>query len=132
MRVNFPCLLHTYFFRKSTQVPQIILDSSPLSNIVCTQPRRIAAISIAERVAAERGQNCGDLVGYHVRLQSSYGPQTRILYCTTGILLRKLQDLNYLQTVSHLIIDEVHERQVLFSFSFSFFPDLSVRLKQTS
>jgi HrpA-like RNA helicase len=100
---------------KSTQVPQIILDSLPMSNIVCTQPRRIAAISIAERVSTEMGQPCGDLVGYHVRLQSSYGQQSRILYCTTGILLKKLQDPSYLQTISHVIIDEVHERQVLFS-----------------
>jgi ABC-type dipeptide/oligopeptide/nickel transport system ATPase component len=100
---------------KSTQVPQIILDHAPPGervSIVCTQPRRIAAISIAERVASERGQRCGDLVGYQVRLQANYGPETKILYCTTGILLKKLQDPHYLSTVSHIILDEVHERQV--------------------
>jgi HrpA-like RNA helicase len=111
---------------KSTQVPQIILDhpSRPedaMVNIVCTQPRRIAAISIAERVAAERGQSLGDTVGYQVRLQANYGPETKILYCTTGILLKKLQDPAYLSTVSHIILDEVHERQV---GSLSCTPDL--------
>lgn len=96
-------------------MPQILFDySSSEVNIVCTQPRRIAAISIAERVAAERNQPCGELVGYHVRLQSNFDRQTRILYCTTGVLLMRLQDPSYLKTITHLIIDEVHERQVFF------------------
>lgn len=82
------------------------------THIICTQPRRIAAISIAERVAKERLESCGNTVGYHVRLKSNYHPNTRILYCTTGIMLRKLQDNNYLSNLSHIIIDEVHERQV--------------------
>ncbi len=101
-------------------MPQILLrdlaENAPTSkvNIVCTQPRRIAAISLAERVASERQELCGDAVGYHVRLKSNYSPQTKILYCTTGVLLRKLQDPEYLSSLSHIIVDEVHERQVEF------------------
>lgn len=56
--------------------------------IICTQPRRIAAISVAERVAYEQCVACGSMIGYQVRLQSRAGPDTRVLYCTTGILLR--------------------------------------------
>lgn len=81
--------------------------------IVCTQPRRIAAISVAERVAQERGETCGGSVGYQVRLRSaSSTTMTRIMFCTTGILLRRLQDVEYLSRISHIIVDEVHERQV--------------------
>lgn len=76
--------------------------------IICTQPRRIAAISVAERVAQERLQRCGQSVGYQIRLKSKYSPRnTRILFCTTGILLRKMQDKKFLSKVSHIIIDEV-------------------------
>ena len=61
---------------KSTQVPQFILEQAISAgkggacNIVCTQPRRISAIGLAERVAAERLESCGDVVGYSVRLES--------------------------------------------------------------
>jgi len=85
---------------KTTQVPQFILDDmidSELGgycNIICTQPRRIAAISVAERVSDERcesspGSN-DSLVGYQVRLDSARNERTKLLFCTTGILLRKL------------------------------------------
>jgi HrpA-like RNA helicase len=76
--------------------------------ILCTQPRRVAAISVAERVAAERGEKCGETVGFQVRFYSSGdSDKTRIVFCTTGILLRKIQDDAYLSMVSHIIIDEV-------------------------
>jgi ATP-dependent RNA helicase DHX29 len=79
---------------KTTQVPQYILDDMILSgqggfcNIICTQPRRIAAISVAERVADERCEpppgSYGSLVGYQVRLDKAWNPRTRLLFCTTG------------------------------------------------
>ncbi|XP_042303020.1 LOW QUALITY PROTEIN: putative ATP-dependent RNA helicase DHX57 [Sceloporus undulatus] len=101
---------------KTTQIPQFILDSSlegppsKLANIICTQPRRISAISVAERVAKERTERVGVTVGYQIRLESVMSPATRLLYCTTGVLLRRLEgDLN-LQGFTHIIIDEVHER----------------------
>lgn len=111
---------------KTTQVPQLILDDWILRgdgakcNIVCTQPRRIAAISVAERVAAERGEKVGDSVGYQVRFESKPPkPDGSILFCTTGLFLRRLQsDLansgneGFLDGVTHVAVDEVHERDV--------------------
>eukprot|EP00897_Mesotaenium_endlicherianum_P008609 jgi/Mesen1/7777/ME000408S06884 len=105
---------------KTTQVPQYVLDEmiaagkGALCNIVCTQPRRIAAVSVAERVAAERCEpppgSAGSLVGYHVRLDASRSASTRLLFCTTGILLRRLAGDRELAGVSHVVVDEVHER----------------------
>eukprot|EP00898_Chlorokybus_atmophyticus_P004343 jgi/Chlat1/490/Chrsp103S00981 len=111
---------------KTTQVPQYILDYMIMQsegakcNIVCTQPRRIAAVSVAERVATERcepapGQS-GGLVGYHVRLDAAATPSTRLLFCTTGVLLRRLASNPDLIDVSHVIVDEVHERTLQSDF----------------
>ncbi|CAN8061438.1 unnamed protein product [Agarophyton chilense] len=99
---------------KTTQVPQFILEEAtknqiPVS-IVCTQPRRIAAMSVAERVASERCEAVGESVGYQVKLNSRRSAKTRLVFCTTGVLLRRLQSDPLLQSISHVIIDEVHER----------------------
>ncbi|XP_064538961.1 putative ATP-dependent RNA helicase DHX57 [Drosophila montana] len=108
---------------KSTQVPQFILDNwffratqlppksdLPHVEILCTQPRRISAIGVAERVAAERLDRIGQLVGYQIRLENKISPSTRLSFCTTGILLRRLASDPLLSNVSHVIVDEVHER----------------------
>src|SRR5699024_551166 len=58
--------------------------------IVCTQPRRLAAVSVASRVATEMGVPLGGLVGYQVRLEARLSQQTRLLFCTHGVLLRQL------------------------------------------
>ena len=110
---------------KTTQVPQILLedaiskDNGASCNIICTQPRRIAAISVAKRVAVERAENLQDCVGYHVRFDSKL-PQIggSVTYCTTGILQQQLQHFpdEVLDNVSHLVIDEVHERDMLIDF----------------
>ncbi|KAK1563118.1 hypothetical protein Q3G72_022613 [Acer saccharum] len=101
---------------KTTQLPQFILEEEISClrgadcNIICTQPRRISAISVAARISSERGENLGETVGYHIRLESKRSAQTRLLFCTTGVLLRQLvQDPN-LNHVSHLLVDEIHER----------------------
>lgn len=110
---------------KTTQVPQIVLDdaitkgSGASCNIICTQPRRIAATSVARRVADERAQDLGNTVGYQVRFDSklpNYGGS--ITYCTTGILLQQLQRQpdEVFDRISHLVIDEVHERDILIDF----------------
>ncbi|KAM7252349.1 hypothetical protein ACFE04_024232 [Oxalis oulophora] len=111
---------------KTTQVPQFILDDMIESgqgghcNIICTQPRRIAAISVAERVADERCEpspgSVGSLVGYQVRLDSARSERTKLLFCTTGVLLRKISGDKNLSGVTHVIVDEVHERSVLGDF----------------
>ncbi|KAM8809719.1 putative ATP-dependent RNA helicase DHX57 isoform 2-T2 [Eudromia elegans] len=101
---------------KTTQIPQFILDASlqgspsRVANIICTQPRRISAISVAERVAKERTERIGSTVGYQIRLESVKSSATRLLYCTTGVLLRRLEGDLTLQGVTHIIVDEVHER----------------------
>ncbi|XP_063913641.1 putative ATP-dependent RNA helicase DHX57 [Zophobas morio] len=103
---------------KSTQIPQYIFDDWLVNyeqdpkhiEIVCTQPRRISAIGVAERVAAERNAKVGNTVGYQIRLESKISTYTRLTFCTTGILLRRLQSEPYLSQVTHIIVDEVHER----------------------
>eukprot|EP01060_Flectonema_neradi_P008721 TRINITY_DN16225_c0_g1_i1.p1 TRINITY_DN16225_c0_g1~~TRINITY_DN16225_c0_g1_i1.p1 ORF type:complete len:1330 (+),score=351.05 TRINITY_DN16225_c0_g1_i1:530-3991(+) len=108
---------------KTTQVPQYLLDAASddnvggITNIICTQPRRIAATSVAERVQSER---CSSIkkqrVGYHVRFLAKVTKDCRLLFCTTGILLRKLAHNKYLSDVSHVVVDEVHERSVQSDF----------------
>ncbi|XP_022239552.1 putative ATP-dependent RNA helicase DHX30 [Limulus polyphemus] len=116
---------------KTTQVPQFILDDLILHlkgaecNMVVTQPRRISAISIAERVAKERGERMGETVGYQVRLKKVI-PQEKgaLLFCSTGILLRKLQANPSLEGISHVIVDEVHERDIQTDFLLILLKDL--------
>ncbi|XP_031279106.1 DExH-box ATP-dependent RNA helicase DExH1 isoform X2 [Pistacia vera] len=101
---------------KTTQLPQFILEEEISGlrgancNIICTQPRRISAISVAARISSERGENLGDTVGYQIRLESKRSAQTRLLFCTTGVLLRQLVEDPDLNHVSHLLVDEIHER----------------------
>lgn len=106
---------------KTTQIPQYILDlfasNKEPARVICTQPRRIAAISVAERVATERGESVGSTVGYQIRLESRLSPKTALVFCTTGILLRTLMyEENSLDQVTHLLIDEVHERDRFVDF----------------
>ncbi|KAG5229835.1 ATP-dependent RNA helicase [Salix suchowensis] len=101
---------------KTTQLPQYILEyeieaaRGAACSIICTQPRRISAMSVSERVAAERGEKLGESVGYKVRLEGMRGRDTRLLFCTTGILLRRLLLDRDLKGVTHVIVDEIHER----------------------
>ncbi|PIA33471.1 hypothetical protein AQUCO_04100124v1 [Aquilegia coerulea] len=101
---------------KTTQIPQYILEAEIEAgrgsncSIICTQPRRISAMAVSERVAAERGENLGESVGYRVRLEGIKGRDTRLLFCTTGILLRRLLVDRNLKGVSYVIVDEIHER----------------------
>ena len=87
------------------------MDAHPTSNIVVTQPRRIAAISIAERVAYEQLQNTtGGQIGYKVRMESSHSDKTQLMFMTPGVLLKQLQWDPFLQEYTIVIMDEVHER----------------------
>ncbi|OLL24649.1 ATP-dependent RNA helicase DHX36 [Neolecta irregularis DAH-3] len=110
---------------KTTQLPQIILDNEIQAcngsrcNIICTQPRRIAATSVALRVANERNERLQETVGYQVRFDSRPPqPNGSISFCTTGVLLRQLQEsiTETLRDVTHIIIDEVHERDIQIDF----------------
>ncbi|XP_041024163.1 DExH-box ATP-dependent RNA helicase DExH1 isoform X1 [Juglans microcarpa x Juglans regia] len=101
---------------KTTQLPQFILEDEISClrgadcSIMCTQPRRISAISVAARIASERGESLGETVGYQIRLEAKRSAQTRLLFCTTGVLLRQLVQDPELTGVSHLLVDEIHER----------------------
>ncbi|CAN0381572.1 unnamed protein product, partial [Discosporangium mesarthrocarpum] len=103
---------------KTTQVPQFLLEEWEEGmgtgdfRVVVTQPRRIAAVGVATRVAEERCEGLGDRVGYRIRGESRTGPGTRLLFCTTGVLLRRMQGDPRLEEVTHLVVDEVHERHL--------------------
>jgi ATP-dependent RNA helicase DHX57 len=99
---------------KSTQTGQFILEAcfetkSPC-NIICTQPRRLSATSLAKRVSDEQCQELGKLVGYRIRGESRSSPETKLTFVTTGILLRMIQFNPLIPEVTHIIFDEVHER----------------------
>ncbi|XP_067667138.1 3'-5' RNA helicase YTHDC2-like isoform X1 [Haliotis asinina] len=119
---------------KTTQVPQMILDDCNKNNkpcrIFCTQPRRIAALSIAERVAQERGERIGQTVGYQIRLESKVSPKTLLTFCTNGVLLRTLMGGDSaLGTLTHIIVDEVHERDRISDFLLAVVKDLLHKYK---
>ncbi|EFX85550.1 hypothetical protein DAPPUDRAFT_98847 [Daphnia pulex] len=119
---------------KTTQIGQFLLDeaietgSGSTFHAICTQPRRLAAISVACRVAEERNETCGDStssVGYQIRLERLY-PRERgsILFCTTGILVQLLISDPLLENYSHILLDEVHERDLLTDFILTIVRDL--------
>ncbi|KAF5314944.1 hypothetical protein D9619_007398 [Psilocybe cf. subviscida] len=97
---------------KTTQVPQYILESGIARNgmIAVTQPRKVAATSLAHRVALEQSTPVGDLVGYAVRFDEKSSPETRIKYLTDGMIVRELMSDPYLNNYSVVIVDEAHER----------------------
>ncbi|XDV21536.1 hypothetical protein PO909_026624 [Leuciscus waleckii] len=106
---------------KTTQIPQFLLDDCSGNGIpcriFCTQPRRLATIAVAERVAAERGEKIGQTVGYQIRLESRVSPKTLLTFCTSGVLLRTLMaGDDAMSMVTHVIVDEVHERDGLTDF----------------
>lgn len=127
---------------KTTQVPQYLLDhmwgKGEACKIVCTQPRRISAISVAERISYERGENVGDSVGYKIRLESKGGKHSSIVFCTNGVLLRILvskgitgsQDeantvaKENVSDLTHIIVDEIHERDRFSDFMLAIIRDI--------
>lgn len=100
---------------KTTQVPQMLLDAGIADDkmIVVLQPRRVAARSVATRVASERASQLGDEVGYQIRFDDQISSGTRIAFVTEGILLRWLQDDRTLAHIGAVVFDEFHERSLL-------------------
>lgn len=100
---------------KSTQVPQMLLDEfgGSIRKIVVLQPRRVAARSLAARVAWERGAKLGGEVGYQIRFEDETTRGTRIVFVTEGILLRWLQDDPLLRDIGAILFDEFHERSLM-------------------
>nr|XP_057923229.1 ATP-dependent RNA helicase DHX30 [Doryrhamphus excisus] len=105
---------------KTTRIPRFLLEDcvtvgqGAQCNILVTQPRRISAVSVAHRVAQEMGPALKHSVGYQVRLESRPPEHNAgaLLFLTVGVLLRKLQSNPALKGISHVVVDEVHERDV--------------------
>ncbi|VBB75383.1 Putative ATP-dependent RNA helicase [Podospora comata] len=123
---------------KSTQSVQFVLDDlydrglGGSANIIVTQPRRISALGLADRVAEERCTQVGQEVGFSIRGEHKTSPSTKITFVTTGVLLRRLQTsggrvedvVASLADVSHIVIDEVHERSLDTDFLLSIVRDV--------
>lgn len=103
---------------KTTKIPRLLLKK--YKNIVCTQPRRIAAISVAKRVADDLNTKIGDIVGYAVRFEDCTSNNTRLRFVTDGILLREISQFKNLDKYDCIIIDEAHERTINIDISLGF------------
>jgi ATP-dependent RNA helicase TDRD9 len=110
---------HNKFHLQTTQVPKIIVDDclkQKMSfNILVSQPRKIAAITNSNRVSQEMNRPLGTLVGFQVSLHRALnmvGEKTKVLYCTTGVILQKLLRTKTMKMYSHIILDEIHERDI--------------------
>jgi ATP-dependent helicase HrpB len=113
---------------KTTQVPQMLLDTGACpGRIVVLQPRRVAARTVAARVAWERNCKLGGEVGYQIRFEDRTSLGTRICFVTEGILLRWLQDDPDLREISVILFDEFHERNLLSDVALA----LAKRLQET-
>lgn len=105
---------------KTTQIPQFLFEAGFGSEsveeragmIAVTQPRRVAAISVAKRIAEEMGVKCGEEVGFQVRYEKSIGPKTKVKLMTDGILLKEMQNDFLLSKYSAIVLDEAHERNI--------------------
>ncbi len=111
---------------KTTQLPKILLELGR-ERIAHTQPRRIAARTIAERVAEELGSELGGLVGYKVRFTDQVGKNTRVTLMTDGILLAALRGDRELKNYDAIIIDEAHERSLTIDFLLGYLKQLLPR-----
>jgi ATP-dependent helicase HrpB len=94
---------------KTTRVPPALAVDGPL---ILLQPRRVAARSIAQRIADERGWTIGGEVGWQIRFERRFGPQTRLLVATEGVLTARLQQDPLLSQFRTVVLDEFHERSV--------------------
>ena len=94
---------------KTTRVPPALAVDGP---VIVLQPRRIAARSLAKRVAEEQGWTIGDEVGWHVRFERRFGARTKVLFATEGILTARLQQDPLLEDFRTIVLDEFHERSI--------------------
>ncbi|HAN30871.1 MAG TPA: ATP-dependent helicase, partial [Myxococcales bacterium] len=102
---------------KTTQLPQMLLKAGITHKTIgMTQPRRIAAVSVSWRIAAELGVEVGDQVGYTIRFDDQSTEQTRIRVMTDGILLQEARETPDFDTYGVIIIDEAHERSLNIDF----------------
>lgn len=142
-RKDYACVLYStkdfeqrmrflMFIFAVTEVPQFLLRSEipvPGPRICVTQPRRVAATSLATRVSAEAGSQLGDLVGYTVRFDDKSSRKTRLKYMTDGALLAEMLGDRDLNQYDVIILDEAHERSLRTDMLMGFLKDVQVRRK---
>lgn len=112
---------------KTTQIPQYLYEVGygKAGRIACTQPRRVAAMAVASRVAKEQNVKLGTRVGYTIRFEDCTSKETVIKYMTDGMLLREMMSEPDLSSYSCLMIDEAHERTIHTDIIFGLAKDLS-------
>ncbi|OXG15147.1 pre-mRNA-splicing factor ATP-dependent RNA helicase DHX16 [Cryptococcus neoformans Ze90-1] len=113
---------------KTTQLPQYLYEAGYCKNgmkVGCTQPRRVAAMSVAARVAEEMGVRLGQEVGYSIRFEDMTSDKTVLKYMTDGMLLREFLTDPELSTYSALVIDEAHERTLSTDILFGLVKDIA-------
>src|SRR5512136_2777681 len=103
---------------KTTQIPKMCLEAGRgrPGLIGCTQPRRVATVTVAHRIAEELGEEIGHSVGYQIRFEDRSGRNNRIKLMTDGILLNEAQNDPYLRRYDTIIVDEAHERSLNIDF----------------
>lgn len=116
---------------KTTQIPQFVLyDEMPHltgMQVACTQPRRVAAMSVAKRVADELDVELGEEVGYSIRFENCTTNKTILKYMTDGMLLREAMDDHNLAKYSCIILDEAHERTLATDILMGLLKQISIR-----
>jgi len=117
---------------KTTQIPQYLLSSGLLGrgSVACTQPRRVAAVSVSTRVAQEYGCSLGSVVGYTIRFEDVSSEATKIKYVTDGMLLREIIIDPYLSKYNVVVLDEAHERTVNTDILFALLKQIQRRRKK--
>ena len=112
---------------KTTQIPQYLHEAgwTKKGKVGCTQPRRVAAMSVAARVAEEMGVKLGNEVGYSIRFEDCTSDRTTIKYMTDGMLLREFLSEPDLASYSVMIIDEAHERSLHTDILFGLVKDIA-------
>ncbi|TAL15708.1 ATP-dependent helicase HrpB [bacterium] len=111
---------------KTTRLPPALLKAPFMEgkSVVVLEPRRIAARAAARRVAEETGTPLGGLVGYHVRMDKKAGKDTRLLFCTEGILTARLRSDPFLEGVGAVVLDEFHERSLEADLAIAFLREI--------
>lgn len=115
---------------KTTQITQFLYEEGYANNgykIACTQPRRVAAVSVAKRVAEEVGCKLGTTVGYNIRFEDVTSPQTKIKYMTDGMLQREALLDPDMKQYSVIMLDEAHERTIATDILFALLKKASKR-----